>query len=136
MRKKKAKYTKFILIFMIIIINTFVYYLTFETGGIRSIYSQLMYLPVVFSGAVFGLKAGMMNAMFSGLLLGPFMPIDLTLSNPDELWFWLVRLILLLIVGILTGYLSDKTKKTERLSAVMKLLRKKILVENKLFSFI
>lgn len=115
MRKKKAKYTKFILIFLIIIINTFVYYLTFETGGIRSIYSQLMYLPVVFSGAVFGLKAGMVNAMFSGLLLGPFMPIDLTLSNPDELWFWLVRLILLLIVGILTGYLSDKTKKNRKI---------------------
>jgi uncharacterized membrane protein len=127
MRKKKAKYINIISIFLLIISNALVYYLTYKTGGIRSIYSQLMYLPVIFSGAVLGLKAGMMNAMFSGLLLGPFMPIDLTLSNPDELWFWLVRLIFLLVVGILTGYLADKTKENRKIVRSYEVITRKNL---------
>lgn len=127
MRKKKAKYINIISIFLLIISNALVYYLTYKTGGIRSIYSQLMYLPVIFSGAVLGLKAGMMNAMFSGLLLGPFMPIDLTLSNPDELWFWLVRLIFLVVVGILTGYLADKTKENRKIVRSYEVITRKNL---------
>ena len=127
MRKKKANYPKAIIILFIIACNALVYYLTYKTGGIRSIYSQLMYLPVVFSGAVFGLKAGMMNAMFSGLLLGPIMPIDLTLPNSDELWFWLVRLAFLLIVGILTGYLSDKTKENRKILKSYEIIARKNL---------
>ncbi|MDY0011083.1 MAG: hypothetical protein RBR96_05040 [Candidatus Izemoplasmatales bacterium] len=127
MKRKKRKYTKTITIIVIIISNALIYYLTYKTGGIRSIYSQLMYLPVIFSGAFLGLKAGMMNAMFSGLLLGPIMPIDLTLSNPDELWFWLVRLAFLLIVGILTGYLSDKTKENRKILRSYEIITRKNL---------
>lgn len=127
MKRKKRKYIIAMTIIVLIISNALVYYLTYKTGGIRSIYSQLMYLPVIFSGAYFGLRAGMMNAMFSGLLLGPIMPIDLTLSNPDELWFWLIRLAFLLIVGILTGYLSDKTKENRKILRSYEIITRKNL---------
>lgn len=124
---KKGKYPKAITIILIFISNAIVYYLTYKTGGIKSIYSHLMYLPVIFSGIFLGLKAGMMNAMFSGLLLGSLMPLDLTLSNPDELWFWLVRLAFLVVVGILTGYLSDKIKENRKILRSYEIITRKNL---------
>jgi len=96
-----------ILITIVILLDALIYYITYKSGGINDLSSQLMYLPVIIAGMYLGLKAGMISALLSGLLIGPLMPVTMTLSNNEDLMFWLFRLSTLLFIGILTGYLSD-----------------------------
>ncbi len=106
-REAKKRRKTIIIITVVLALDALIYYLTFVRGGINDLSSQLMYLPVIIAGVHLGLKAGMVSGFFSGLLIGPLMPVTLTLSNSKDLYFWLFRLVALLVTGILTGYLSD-----------------------------
>jgi EAL domain-containing protein (putative c-di-GMP-specific phosphodiesterase class I)/GGDEF domain-containing protein len=84
--------------------------LVYFTGGVKSAYSHLMYLPILLSGFRFGLKGGLFSALFGGLLLGPFMPIDTVTGEMQSLMNWIFRTIFFTLVGALCGIVSDGVK--------------------------
>ena len=106
-REAKKRRKTVIIITVVLALDALIYYLTFVRGGINDLSSQLMYLPVIIAGVYLGLTAGMLSGFFSSLLIGPLMPVTLTLSTHEDFMFWLFRLSALLVTGILTGYLSD-----------------------------
>ncbi|MDY0140239.1 MAG: hypothetical protein RBR50_11100 [Candidatus Izemoplasmatales bacterium] len=119
--KKKAK-LKVIITILTIISNALIYYLTFNNGGIHSMYSQLMYIPVLLSGFYLGTKAGMLSALFSAMLLGPIMPVNITFYDSKEFTFWIIRLVALVISGLLSGYLMDRYRYNKRMVRTYKML--------------
>ncbi|MFA7075645.1 MAG: hypothetical protein WC152_03140 [Candidatus Izemoplasmatales bacterium] len=133
MRKtKKEKIKRNVLIVTgIILLDAGIYYSTYKNGGIDSIFSQLMYIPVILSGIFFGIKTGMISAMFSGLLIGPLMPITLTLSTPVGLYFWLLRLATLIIVGVIVGYLSDVFEENKRITKTYEYIARKNMAKKR-----
>ncbi|MET1248951.1 hypothetical protein ABWW58_09210 [Sporolactobacillus sp. STCC-11] len=54
------------------IIAGIVYY----TGGTERVFTNFMYLPIAIVTATNGKKAGIIHAVFSALLIGPFMPLN------------------------------------------------------------
>ncbi len=84
-----------------------VYLLVYATGGIKFVYSHSMYLPILFSGIVFGARGGIFFGILAGITLGPFMPIDVETGEPQQAINWLYRTGFFTLIGFLSGAASD-----------------------------
>ncbi|MEX2524927.1 MAG: EAL domain-containing protein [Gammaproteobacteria bacterium] len=87
---------------ILVMIGT-VYLLVYYTGGIKYVYSHSMYIPIILSGFIFGARGGVAAGILGGIALGPFMPIDVTTGESQELLNWLYRMFFFIIVGLITG---------------------------------
>lgn len=99
-------------IFSVVIIASLplIYFLVYETGGIKYVFSHTMYISIIFAGIFWGFKGGAFIGVIGGLLLGPLMPIDTITGEPQELINWVYRLIYFFIVGATVGVFTDFLK--------------------------
>ncbi|GAA4360049.1 GGDEF domain-containing phosphodiesterase [Kangiella marina] len=101
---------------LIITLAALVYLLVFFTGGIKYVYSHSMYIPILLASLVFGTKGGIAMAIMAGIILGPFMPIDVVSGEMQETANWLYRMGFFVLIGSLSGFASDCViKYTKRL---------------------
>ncbi|MFW5894857.1 MAG: hypothetical protein ACOCU0_02890, partial [Bacillota bacterium] len=78
-------------------------FLVYFTGGIQYVYSHTMYVPIVLSGVLFGWKVGLLAGIAGGVLLGPFMPMDVENAIMQEPLNWVYRTLVFSLVGTLVG---------------------------------
>jgi diguanylate cyclase (GGDEF)-like protein len=95
--------TVFILLLIMIAVN----FLVMDTGGIKYIFSHLMYLPIVLFALVFGTRGGVPAAIAGGMLLGPTVPIDTMTGEVQETINWVYRMGFFLLIGTTVGLASD-----------------------------
>lgn len=88
--------------------------LVYVTGGTAYVYVHFMYLPVVFTGLIFGSRGGMLAAALGGLLLGPFMPLQVGEGLAQSPVNWLVRTVFFVATGFLAGGLGSLLKRRQR----------------------
>src|SRR3990172_10900540 len=79
----------------------------------HSIFQRLYYLPIVYAGIFFGRKGGLITAFISGLCYIPHIVITWS-GAPYYSLDKYPEIILFLLVGSVTGILSDREKKRER----------------------
>lgn len=73
------------------------------TGGVKFPALHVVYLPIIFAALAFGGGGGIATGMFAGLLLGPFMPLDVADGEPQQLANWLLRMAFFCSVGGIVG---------------------------------
>jgi predicted signal transduction protein with EAL and GGDEF domain len=71
----------------------------------------MIYLPILLSAYFWGTKGAVIVAILSGILAGPFMPLDVSRGIMQSTTNWIVRIIILTIIGFFTGSLFVKNKK-------------------------
>ena len=81
--------------------------LTYSTGGTRNVYLHAMYVPVALAGMIFRLPGGLVAGLAAGLLLGPFMPINVEEGLSQSTSGWVYRLGFFVLLGALVGQLSQ-----------------------------
>ncbi len=79
--------------------------LVYTTGGTKLAWPYLMLVPVLIAAARFQVAGGLLVGLAGGLLLGPFMPLDVGAGTPQETANWLVRLAFYTGLGGFTGLL-------------------------------
>lgn len=98
------KYFKFLstlgLLTLIILIGLFVYF----TGGTTS-FVHLMYIPILISVFLFGIKAGILSSIVAGLVLGPYMPLAVKEGIMQQTTSWIFRIIMFITITIFVGLL-------------------------------
>lgn len=77
--------------------------LVYQQGGTRSVYPHLMYAPVLLAAFYFKIPGGIIAAIAAGLVLGPFMPLNVEDDIPQTATNWLVRTGFFVMVGLLAG---------------------------------
>lgn len=82
----------------------------YRTGGSFVVYTHTMYVPVVLAGLVFGVPGGVMVALVGGVMLGPFMPLDVATGAPQSTLNWTFRLTYFLLIAIIVGGSSELIK--------------------------
>jgi|GEM_PF-197916 len=82
--------------------------LVYFTGGTRYAYLHAMYLPIILSAVVFKVPGGILAAITAGLLVGPFMPIDVANGIQQPLVNWVSRLAAFVIVGAFAGWIAGR----------------------------
>jgi EAL domain-containing protein (putative c-di-GMP-specific phosphodiesterase class I) len=65
-----------------------------------------MYIAIVFSGGILGGLYGVFTAIIAGILVGPLMPYDLVTGETQIFADWFFRLLMMIIVGLMSGYFS------------------------------
>lgn len=88
-----------------------VYALVWFTGGIKYVYSHTMYLVIISSALLLGVRGGIAYALLGGIALGPLMPIDVVSGERQDAINWLYRLFYFVLVGFLVGGFSELTRK-------------------------
>ena len=103
-----------VILSQILLIGVLVYF----TGGTPNTISHLMYIPIIISVFIYGVKGGIVTSLISGLVLGPYMPVKVTQATNQDAFQWMFRIfiffIIVFVVGQLTNYirkLNDQEKK-------------------------
>ena len=78
----------------------------------HSIFQRLYYLPIVYAAIYFGWKGGLLAGSVSGMCYVPFI-VKTWGTSPDFSLDKYPEVILFLLVGAVTGVLSDREKKRE-----------------------
>lgn len=86
--------------------------LVYVTGGIQYAFSHLVYIPIIMMAVMTGWKGALVAALISGVALGPFMPVDTDAQQMQATLNWLVRLLVLVIIGGGFGTLFDLLRST------------------------
>ena len=92
-------------ILVVMIIATGIVYVG---GGTSTSLPHIMYLPILLGAYFFSHKGGILTAFLSGLLLGPYMPMNVALKLEQPKATWLIRLSLFLLVGLVSGLLIKR----------------------------
>lgn len=83
------------------------------TGGTAMVYANLMYVPIAYIASNRGKKIAMIHALFSGLLVGPLMPLNVSLGIGQETKNWVIRIIIYQIIAFIIGFFYDYEEKSK-----------------------
>jgi EAL domain-containing protein (putative c-di-GMP-specific phosphodiesterase class I)/GGDEF domain-containing protein len=88
-----------LILLMQILCGFFVYF----SGGTFFAYLHLMYIPIVLAGLAFSVKGGLIAGGIAGLILGPWMPVDVIENIQQPTLSWVTRAVLFMIIGAVAG---------------------------------
>jgi diguanylate cyclase len=102
-----------------LIVATFVVgtWLVYATGGAKFAVLHVMYLPIIFTALMFGAPGGICAGVAAGLLIGPYMPIDVVSGEPQQLQNWLYRTAFFSLVGLVVGLGSSLLRRQLKMLA-------------------
>lgn len=103
--------TSLIKILLISIMVSAVVYIVYITGGTKTVFVHLLYIPIILSSLFWGAFVGITVGIVCGILVGPFMPLDVSSGIMQEPINWLFRLLIFLLIGFITGYMIDRINK-------------------------
>jgi len=86
-------------------------YILYLSGGTNS-YIHLIYLPLIISVFVFGTRKSIVFAIFSGILVGPLLPFNVSQHTPQQPFSWILRLVMFVVIVMVMGNLVAYVKKT------------------------
>ena len=98
---------KLFLVPVIMLMIAGVYAFVYMTGGSKYGFSHSMYLPIALAAIAFGAKGGVLAALVGGLLLGPFIPINVLTGELQDTTNWMYRIGFFTFIGFLVGATSD-----------------------------
>ncbi len=105
----QEKYKNYVIAF-VVIAALLVCFLVYFTGGIKHSYSHTMYVPILIAGIGLGWKWGIGIGIFGGLLLGPFMPIDVNLAENQVPIEWIYRMVIFGLIGFASGVSANSLR--------------------------
>ncbi|MEI8199763.1 MAG: GGDEF domain-containing phosphodiesterase [Eubacteriales bacterium] len=92
-------------------LSILIMFFVYQTGGTSKVYSHLMYAPIAVVSFIYGKKHGILLAVICGLLIGPYMPLNVSAHLAQEPVNWLTRIVLFAGIALIIGFLSDYDRK-------------------------
>lgn len=88
---------------LILILLCFSWATVYYTGGTAFAYLHLFYIPIICAGFFFSIKGGIITGLLAGLMIGPFMPIDILQQIQQPTYSWATRLGFFILIGAVSG---------------------------------
>lgn len=104
LRKTQSLITYVGILGLVLLAVTFSVYLS---GGAKTSFPNLFYLPIVITGVVKGRAWGSVTGLVSGLLCGPLMPSDVVAGVMQETGNWMLRAAFFAFTGYISGISSS-----------------------------
>lgn len=95
-------------------LSIYIAIMVYFTGGTAMVYANLMYVPIAYIASTRGKKIAMIHALFSGLLVGPLMPLNISLGISQETKNWVIRIIIYQIIAFIIGFFYDYGEKNKK----------------------
>ncbi|MBR0599871.1 EAL domain-containing protein [Sinanaerobacter chloroacetimidivorans] len=94
-------------IVMLILMTDIVVY---KTGGTEFAFTHIMYIPIIVSAFVFGMRGSLLTSIIAGITLGPAMPMNTAGGIMQEPRSWLLRTVFFIVMGLVIAYLFQRIK--------------------------
>ncbi|HAF60762.1 MAG TPA: hypothetical protein DCK95_00360 [Anaerolineaceae bacterium] len=91
----------------------------YTTGGTWYVYSHIMYIPIILAAYLFNVPGGIITGIVAGIVLGPFMPLNVETGELQSTVNWLFRTVIFSIAGLILGSMFSLAKK--RLEEIQRL---------------
>ncbi|MCT8138590.1 EAL domain-containing protein [Anaerobacillus sp. CMMVII] len=101
---------------ILLVMNTIIVYIG---NGTSSVLPFLFFIPITFAARGFGAKGGLLVGIISGLLLGPFMPLDVLEQQVQPTFNWILRSIFFSIYGFAIGTFILRLKQQAEYDGLM-----------------
>ncbi|MDD4387958.1 MAG: EAL domain-containing protein [Bacilli bacterium] len=98
-------------ILIIILLLPSIYILVYFTGGTKNVYAHIAYILIVIAGAMLDVYGGMITGLVAGIILGPFMPLDVVAGEAQYAFNWHFRALMFVFVGGFSGYITAALRK-------------------------
>jgi len=105
-----SKKNRSILFFVTAALFPIVYLVVYFTGGTQYAYLHIMYIPVILTAFLYGLKGGVFAGIFAGVLLGPLMPLDTVAGTPQPVLNWIYRMVYFMLIGGVVGFILENLR--------------------------
>ncbi|WP_018861990.1 MULTISPECIES: bifunctional diguanylate cyclase/phosphodiesterase [unclassified Thioalkalivibrio] len=96
---------------LILILMAGVTLLVYQTGGTSTSYLNFILIPVLLGAALMGLWGGLAFGLLAGLLLGPFMPLNVDEGIAQPAANWMTRAGIYLVLGGFSGWLFSQLRR-------------------------
>lgn len=103
---KENKLFKVVTCIAILAIIIFFRIIIYLTGGTTA-FVHIMYIPILLSVFIFGIKAGIITSIIAGVLLGPSMPFVVSQGIMQDTKSWVFRIIMFILIVIVNGLLIE-----------------------------
>ena len=110
-RHRKIDFFWILFLFFLMLAITFAVY---KTGGTNS-YVHLLYIPMILSVFLLGMRTAILFAIIAGLLVGPYMPYDVKNQIMQAPLSWMIRLFMFIVVVSTVGSLVRYIKNSKGL---------------------
>jgi len=107
----RMKIKKRDLIILSYVLSTIIFVIVYLTGGTRKVYTNLMYIPISIISSTTGIKRAVIHAIYSGLLVGPVMPMNVEAGIRQDFFNWFIRLVIYIIIATVIGFFADYYRK-------------------------
>lgn len=104
--KKPTRIFYFMCSLIVVLLLGFSWYIVYMTGGTAYVYLHLIYVPIMFASFSLGVRGGVLTAILAGIILGPFMPLEVTNHLSQEWNASLYRTLFFILVSGVIGYTS------------------------------
>lgn len=93
------------------VLSVAIFLIVYLTGGTIKVYANLMYIPIAVVASTNGMKRSVIHAIFSALLVGPFMPIEVKSNIMQDAINWIIRLVIYVAIAIVISFFADYYRK-------------------------
>ncbi len=100
---ENQRHFRFFFTLLTLVLYPTIYFFVYLTGGTQFSFLHVMYVPVVLTGFLYGVKGGLLGGIFGGLILGPIMPFDSTTGEMQHWFNWTYRLFSFSLIGMTVG---------------------------------
>lgn len=80
-------------------------WMVYATGGTTYVWAHTIYIPILLAAMLFRVPGALVTAVVAGVMLGPWMPLEVATGRMQETVNWLYRLGFLSLVGAFAGLL-------------------------------
>lgn len=112
--EQSSRITSFLRIFVPInyILAAIVTHMVWATGGLPSVYANVLMIPIMFMAMSTPLVHSVFFATLCGVMMGPLM--DVIVNGHISSYSWIVRLVVYVFLASVVSWISSKTRKKEQ----------------------
>ncbi len=111
---RKIKAVGYLIIFI-----TVSWFIVYFSNGTSSVFPLLFFIPITFAAWKLGAFGGLTVGLLSGIVIGPFMALDVSQQIAQPLYNWVMRLLFFSVYGYAIGRLITELKSNSIYDSLM-----------------
>ena len=86
----------------------------YRAGGTTSVYPNFNYIPIAIVASTCGRRTGVIHALFTGILMGPLMPLHVSGAVMQPMASWMMRAGIYVTIAWIIGFFAELNEQRGR----------------------
>ena len=101
-------------ILLVTLLSVFINFITYRTGGTQFSWTQMNVVVIFLAAYFWQIKGSFVVAFLLGLVVGPFMPLNVFEGIMQTPRNWIFRILIYLFIALISGYIFKKIEESNK----------------------